>query len=59
MSLRFLFSNPSDHGSTGRKSIFGKPDRTARDAANRGEGFRITGRDTSKRSGWLGRRSSR
>ncbi|MFE2852727.1 hypothetical protein ACFXJO_16555 [Streptomyces lavendulae] len=59
MPSRFSFVNWASHGSTGDKKTFGRPDRTVRGAANRGEDFRITGRDTSKPSGWLGRRSSR
>lgn len=57
MSLRFMFSNPSDHGRTGRKSVFGKPDKTARAASRRSESYRIasTDRKPKRGSGLFGR----
>ncbi|WP_327309834.1 hypothetical protein OG730_41865 (plasmid) [Streptomyces sp. NBC_01298] len=51
--LRFLFSEPERHGSTrGKRSVFKKPDRSARAASARGEAFRISGRTSKPKRGW-------
>ncbi|MFB7836095.1 hypothetical protein [Streptomyces sp. NPDC056056] len=50
---RFIFGEPERHGSSGsRKSVFGKPDRTAKAASARGETFRISGRVPKPKRGW-------
>ncbi|MFE0774167.1 hypothetical protein [Streptomyces sp. NPDC058861] len=51
MSLRFMFSNPSDHGSTGGKSVFGKPDKTVGAASRRGESYRFSGSNSKPKIG--------
>ncbi|MEV6676321.1 hypothetical protein AB0N09_05550 [Streptomyces erythrochromogenes] len=51
--LRFIFGEPERHGSSGsRKSVFGRPDRTAKAASARGETFRISGRASKTKRAW-------
>lgn len=56
-ALRFWFADRSQHGGGG--DTFGNTTDSAREAANRGEDFRITGTRTKPKKSPFGRRSDR
>ncbi|MFE4309212.1 hypothetical protein ACFRR6_24545 [Streptomyces sp. NPDC056891] len=56
-ALRFWFADRSQHGGGG--DTFGNTTDSAREAANRGEDFRITGARTQPKKGLFGRRPRR